>query len=39
MFVFRSDEFDYKISLEGQEEKDMADHWRKHTLSFMVRFF
>lgn len=31
----RSDEFDYKISLEGQEEKDMADHWRKHTLSFM----
>lgn len=34
-FPDRSDEFDYKIPLEGQDRKEMADHWRKHTLSFM----
>jgi len=34
-FPDRSDEFDYTKPLEGQERVDMADHWRKHTLSFM----
>lgn len=30
----RVDEFDYKLPLEGQVEKPMSEHWRKHTLSF-----
>jgi len=34
-FPDRSDEFDYTKPLEGQERVDIADHWRKHTLSFM----
>lgn len=34
-FPDRSDEFDYTKPLEGQERVDLADHWRKHTLSFM----
>ncbi|XP_072383129.1 succinate dehydrogenase [ubiquinone] flavoprotein subunit, mitochondrial-like [Diabrotica undecimpunctata] len=31
----RCDEFDYTAPLEGQTKKDIDDHWRKHTLSWM----
>ncbi|XP_065843543.1 succinate dehydrogenase [ubiquinone] flavoprotein subunit, mitochondrial-like [Oscarella lobularis] len=31
----RVDEFDYTKELEGQAKKEMKDHWRKHTLSYM----
>lgn len=30
----RLDEFDYSKPLEGQVEKNIEDHWRKHTLSY-----
>lgn len=33
-FPDRMDEFDYSKPLEGQTEKPMSDHWRKHTLSY-----
>lgn len=33
-FTDRVDEFDYSKPLEGQEEKPMEEHWRKHTLSY-----
>lgn len=29
------DELDYAKPLEGQQEKPMSDHWRKHTLSWV----
>jgi len=32
-FQKRLDEYDYSISLEGQEKKPMEEHWRKHTIS------
>ena len=28
----RIDEFDYSKSLEGQKEKPLEEHWRKHTM-------
>jgi len=28
------DEYDYSKPLEGQQKKDINDHWRKHTLSY-----
>ena len=36
-FKDRVDEFDYSKPLEGQKQKDMSEHWRKHTLSSLVR--
>jgi len=32
-FKDRIDEFDYTKPLEGQTEKPMEEHWRKHTMS------
>jgi len=32
-YPLRSDEFDYAKPLEGQEERHIDDHWRKHTLT------
>uniref|UniRef100_A0A6P7G623 succinate dehydrogenase n=1 Tax=Diabrotica virgifera virgifera TaxID=50390 RepID=A0A6P7G623_DIAVI len=34
-FPKRCDEFDYTAPLQGQKKKDIDDHWRKHTLSWM----
>ncbi|KAL7734555.1 hypothetical protein ACLKA6_010868 [Drosophila palustris] len=34
-FKTRLDEFDYSLPLEGQTKKDLSDHWRKHTMTFM----
>ncbi|KAG8178063.1 hypothetical protein JTE90_026016 [Oedothorax gibbosus] len=34
-FKDRMDEFDYVKPLEGQQEKPMSEHWRKHTLSWV----
>jgi len=31
-FPVRLDEYDYSKPLEGQEEKPMEEHWRKHTM-------
>lgn len=36
-FPDREDEFDYKIDLAGQQKRSFDEHWRKHTLSEMVR--
>lgn len=34
-FKTRIDEYDYSKSLEGQQKKDVKDHWRKHTLTYV----
>mmetsp|Transcript_35814 Transcript_35814/g.93745 ORF Transcript_35814/g.93745 Transcript_35814/m.93745 type:complete len:648 (-) Transcript_35814:69-2012(-) len=34
-FPDRIDEYDYSVSIEGQTQKPMAEHWRKHTMSEM----
>ncbi|KAK3087372.1 hypothetical protein FSP39_005152 [Pinctada imbricata] len=34
-FQKRLDEYDYSKPLEGQQKKDIKDHWRKHSLSFV----
>ena len=34
-FKVRMDEFDYSKPLEGQKQKPIEEHWRKHTLSDM----
>lgn len=31
----RIDEYDYSKPIEGQEKKSFAEHWRKHTLSYV----
>ncbi|XP_056639355.1 succinate dehydrogenase [ubiquinone] flavoprotein subunit, mitochondrial-like [Diorhabda sublineata] len=31
----RIDEYDYSAPIRGQKKKDIEDHWRKHTLSWM----
>jgi len=36
-FPDRMDEMDYATSLEGQVAKPIEEHWRKHTMSAMVR--
>ena len=38
-FQKRVDEFDYSKPLENQQKKPLEEHWRKHTLSSMVRTF
>ncbi len=30
----RIDEYDYSKPIDGQKKKPMAEHWRKHTLSY-----
>jgi succinate dehydrogenase (ubiquinone) flavoprotein subunit len=37
-FPKREDEFDYAKPLEGQTEKPIEEHWRKHTMSWYVLF-
>ena len=34
-FKDRIDEFDYSKPLDGQKKREVKDHWRKHTLSFI----
>uniref|UniRef100_A0A7R9IWU4 Succinate dehydrogenase [ubiquinone] flavoprotein subunit, mitochondrial n=1 Tax=Timema californicum TaxID=61474 RepID=A0A7R9IWU4_TIMCA len=34
-FKFRIDEFDYLKPLDSQKMRELADHWRKHTLSWV----
>ncbi len=38
-FPKRVDELDFSKPLAGQTEKPFTQHWRKHTLSSMVRVY
>ncbi|CAG5097229.1 Similar to SDHA: Succinate dehydrogenase [ubiquinone] flavoprotein subunit [Cotesia congregata] len=32
----RIDEYDYKLPLEGQERRSLTEHWRKHSLTWVL---